>query len=74
MSTIFCGGSRWKSSTEPSEESEVEEAEAVGESFGEPMVELVAVEGEDSAVMDRLKAARCGKAVVVLIVAKRVRM
>ena len=51
----FCSGSFWKSSTEPREESEVEEAEPVGESFGEPASELGEVEGRESTVMWRLR-------------------
>ena len=45
MSTSFCFGSFWKSSTDPREDRDVDEAEAVGESSGVPAVELDTVEG-----------------------------
>ena len=51
------------------EESDVDEAEAVGESLGEPAAELVAVEGLDSTLMLlRLRPACWGGRAVVLIV------
>ena len=59
-------GSCWKSSTDPSDDSEVDEADAVGESSGEPAVELVAVEGIESIVIWRLSADCCGIAVVLI--------
>ena len=47
-------------------ESDVEDADAVGESFGEPAVEFVAVEGIESNVTLRRRAALCGTAVELI--------
>ena len=55
VSTSFCSGNLWKSSTEPSDEREVEEADPVGESFGEPASELGDVDGTESTVIWRLR-------------------
>jgi hypothetical protein len=55
----FC----WYSSTEPIDEREVDEAELVGESLGDPAT----VEGEDSAVTWRLMAGFEGRAVVLIV-------
>lgn len=67
----FCGDSCWKSSTEPRDESEVEDADAVGESLGEPAAELAEVDGAESTVTLRLMAVRCGSAVVLIVTAGR---
>lgn len=69
MSISFCGaGFCWKSSTEPRDDSEVDEAEAVGESSGVPAVELETVEGTESMVMVRRTAdCCCGRAVVLIV-------
>lgn len=68
MSTSFPeAGFCWKSSTEPKDERDVDEADAVGESSGVPAVELATVEGIDSAVVVRLMAAFCDKAVVLIV-------
>jgi hypothetical protein len=66
VSSNFPAGSFWKSSTEPREEREVEEGEAVGESSGLPAVELEEEERPDSTVPVRLMAAGCDLAVVLI--------
>ena len=66
MSTSFWLGSLWKSSTDPSDERDVDEADAIGESSGELASELVAVDGIESMVILRLRAASCGRAVVLI--------
>ncbi len=67
MSISCCFGTCWKSSTDPRDDSDVDEAEAVGESSGEPVAELLAVEGIDSAVSRRLRACCCWRAVVLIL-------
>ena len=62
----FCSGCLLKSSTDPSDDNEVDEADAVGESSGDPARELFVVEGIESTVMCLLRAAWCGRAVVAI--------
>ena len=62
MSTSFGSGALWKSSTDPRDDNEVDEADSTGESNGVPTVELVLVEGVESTVMLRARAALCGSA------------
>jgi len=63
---IFCSGCFWKSSTEPRDDKEVEEADPVGESSGVPAVELAVVEGLESMVTLRRSADSVGSAVVLI--------
>lgn len=49
------------------DEREVEEADAVGESLGDPTLELDVVEGIDSAVTLRRTDRRCGRAVALMM-------
>ena len=55
------------SSTDPMEDKEVEEAEAVGESPGVLGMELAAVEGAESTTLDLIVAPLWARAVVVAI-------
>lgn len=64
-----------QSSTLPREDSEVDDAEAVGESFGESIGVLATVEAvESSVVVLRLAALERGSAVIVLILFGRSEM
>ena len=49
------------------DERDVDEAEPDGESFGVEAPELAAVEKVESVVVVRLNAARCGRAVVLIL-------
>ena len=55
------------SSTEPSDESDVDDAEALGESFGVPAVEFEVVEGIEYILVSRLSAISCGRAVLLIL-------
>ena len=55
------------SSTEPREESEVDDAEPVGESSGVLALELREVDGTESTVFNLFVAALCGRAVVLIL-------
>lgn len=55
------------SSTEPREESEVDEAEPVGESVGEPALELEVVEGMESRLSWRRSALLAGSAELLMV-------
>ena len=67
VSISFLAGSFWKSSTDPSEDRYVDEAEAVGESSGVLAVEFDTVEGVESTVTVRLMADRVARAVVLIL-------
>ena len=63
----FCDTFCWKSSIDPSDDNDVDDADAVGESSGVFAVELEEVDGVESTVIFRLMAAFCGNAVVLIL-------
>jgi hypothetical protein len=59
-------------SSEPSEDSEVEDADCVGESTGDTDTELADDEGTESVVTVLLRTGFCGRAVVAMLTAEKV--
>ena len=61
------GGLPCESSFDPRDDSDVEDADAAGESPGDPATEFEVVEGVESVPTCRLSALDCGRAVVLML-------